>query len=442
LKTFKIITLLFITILSSCVKEDVEEEVTVEPVKPSSLTISSIKPTSGPKNTTVTIIGTEFSSKLTDNKVTINGLDCSVNNASPTSLNVTIPRGAGTGNIVVSVGGKTQQGPIFTYEVTPAVVTTIAGNGVYGFADGIGLNTQFGTPQGIAVDSNGNIYIADYSRLRKITPTGVVTTLAGSGENDYLDGIGIAAKFRGITGVTVDALGNVFVGDGNFVFFGKETVRKITQTGNVTTVAGGDRGFAEGTGTEAQFGQIDAVVVDSNGNVYVADASNHKIRKITSTGKVTTLAGSTQGADDGIGTEAKFYYPNGIAIDSNSNLYVTESSNHRIRKVTPTGVVTTLAGSTLGFADGIGSDAKFNSPDGIAVDASGNVYVSDRGNHRIRKISPSGMVTTLAGNYDGYADGTGSSALFYYPNGIAIDKNDVLYVADGGNSRIRKITQD
>jgi sugar lactone lactonase YvrE len=443
LKTFKIITLLCIAFLSSCVKEDVEDEVTVEPVKPSSLTISSIKPTFGPKNTTVTIIGTDFSSKLTDNKVTINGLDCSVNNASPTSLNVTIPRGAGTGNIVVSVGGNTQQGPVFTYEVTPAVVTTIAGNGVYGFADGIGINAQIGSAQGIAIDTNGNIYLPEYSRLRKISPTGVVSTIAGNGSGVYLDGTGVDASFIGMGGVTIDAVGNLYVSDGFSLIPTKTTIRKITSTGIVTTLAGGDIGFAEGNGIEAKFGLMRGVAIDSNGNLYVADASNNKIRKITPSGKVTTFAGSTKGSDDGVGTEAKFNEPAQIAFDPSGNLYVADSYNFKVRKITPTGVVTTLAGSGVyGFADGIGSAAEFRELSGIAVDTGGNVYVSDRSNHRIRKISATGMVTTLAGDYSGYADGAGNAALFYLPDGITVDKNGVLYVADGGNNRIRKITQD
>jgi uncharacterized protein (TIGR03437 family) len=162
--------LLFITMLSSCVKEDVDNEVVVEPVKTSNLAISSINPISGPKNTTVTITGTDFSPNITSNKVTINGLECNIISASDKILNVIIPRGATTGNITVNVGSNTQQGPVFTYEVTPSVVSTLAGNGVGAFLDGTGTGAQFYNLQGVSVDNDGNVYVGDCSnnRIRKI----------------------------------------------------------------------------------------------------------------------------------------------------------------------------------------------------------------------------------------------------------------------------------
>jgi sugar lactone lactonase YvrE len=441
LKTFKIITLLFITLISSCIKEDAEEEVTIEPVKPSNLAISSIKPISGPKNTTVFITGTDFSPNLTSNKVTLNGLECSINSASQTTLNITIPRGAGTGNILVTVDGKTQQGPVFTYEVTPSVVTTLAGNGIGGFLDGTGTNSQFYNLQGITVDADGNLYIGDSSnyRIRKITSQGTVSTLAGSGTNGYLDGIGSEAQFKYVVGVAVDTKGNVYVAD-----FDNHRIRKITPNGNVITLAGKDPGFADGQGEEAKFLNPTEIDVDAAGNVYVAEIGNHKIRKITPEGKVTTLAGSEQGFDDGAGFNAKFSNPHGIAVDGNGNVYVGDTSNDRIRKITPTGEVSTLAGGDKAdFIDGIGKDARFAGPRGVSVDANGNVYVADFFNNRIRKITPSGVVTTLAGSGDReYADGIGSSAKFNWPTGVAVDKNGNIYVADYQNNRVRKITQD
>ena len=190
-------------------------------------------------------------------------------------------------------------------------------------------------------------------------------------------------------------------------------------------------GYTDGTGTSAQFNYPSGVAVDGAGNVYVADCHNHRIRKITASGVVSTLAGSgTSGYADGTGTSAQFDYPTGVAVDGAGNVYVADSDNHRIRKITASGVVSTLAGSTYGYTDGTGTSAKFYYPRGVAVDGAGNVYVADRVNHRIRKITASGVVSTLAGSAQGYTDGTGTSAKFYYPFGVAVDGAGNVYVAD------------
>jgi sugar lactone lactonase YvrE len=443
LKTFKIITLLFITILSSCVKEDTDDtEIIVEPVKPSNLAISSISPNFGPKNTTVTITGVDFSQNITSNKVTINGLECNIISASDKVLNVTIPRGATTGNITVTVGGNTQQGPVFTYQVTPSVVTTVAGNGIGGYLDGLGTNSQFYNLQGIAVDTDGNLYIGDSSnyRIRKITSQGTVSTLAGSGTYGYIDGSGTDAQFKYVVGVAVDTKGNVYVAD-----YENHRIRKVTPSGDVTTFAGSGEGFADGDRLlDAKFKNPNMLAVDADGNVYVSDSGNFRIRKIDTAGKVSTLAGSgEQGYLDGIGTVAKFGAPIGIAADNKGFVYVCDRGADKIRKISPNGIVTTLAGSSTGFSDGIGSQAIFNNPRGVAVDSNGNVYVADTENHRIRKITPSGLVTTLAGSGKAdFVDGIGSEAKFNFPIGIAVDKNDNIYVDDHFNQRVRKITQD
>ena len=213
--------------------------------------------------------------------------------------------------------------------------------------------------------------------------------------------------------------------------------------GVVTTLAGSTQGSADGTGSSAQFNYPEGVAVDSSGTVYVADNNNQRIRKITSAGVVTTLAGSgTFGFADGTGSAAQFYYPQGVAVDSSGTVYVADRNNHRIRNITPAGVVTTLAGSgTGGFADGTGSSAQFNQPYGVAVDSSGTVYVADTANQRIRKVTSAGVVTTLAGSSPyGFADGTGSAAQFSDPRGVAVDSSGTVYIGDNGNNRIRKIT--
>jgi len=319
------------------------------------------------------------------------------------------------------------------------IVTTLAGSGSYSFADGTGTAASFNGPRGVAVDSSGNVYVADTSnsRIRKITSAGVVTTLAGSGTAAYADGTGTTASFNGPQGVAVDSSGNVYVADIN-----NNRIRKITSAGIVTTLAGsGSYSFADGTGTAASIAQPAGVAVDSSGNVYVADSGNNRIRKITSAGVVTTLAGSGIGAyTDGTGTTASFNGPQGVAVDSSGNVYVADSNNSRIRKITSAGVVTTLAGSgDWAYADGTGTTASFNGPQGVAVDSSGNVYVADTSNSRIRKITSAGVVTTLAGSAAGFADGTGTAASFNYPYGVDVDSSGNVYVADINNSRIRKI---
>jgi hypothetical protein len=330
-------------------------------------------------------------------------------------------------------------------KVTPAgVVTTLAGLAAWGSADGTGSAARFQGPEGVAVDTAGSVYVADYSNstIRKITPTGVVTTMAGLARNPGSDdGTGSAAKFCLPEGVAVDSLGNVYVADTyNY------TIRKITPAGLVTTLAGlpGSYGSADGTGSTARFYNPASVAVDSTGNVYVADEENSTIRKITPAGVVTTLAGlaGSSGSADGTGSAARFFGPYGVAVDAAGCVYVADRYNNTIRKITLTGVVTTLAGSATiqGSADGTGSAARFSGPTGVAVDAAGNVYVTDSRNCTIRKITPAGVVTTLAGLATswGSADGTGSAARFNFTQGVAVDSAGNVYVGDSGGNTVRK----
>jgi sugar lactone lactonase YvrE len=310
-----------------------------------------------------------------------------------------------------------------------------------GFDDGQGTSARFNIPHGVSVDGSGNVYVADQdnNRIRKITAGGGVTTLAGSGSKAIADGQGTAAWFNGPTGVAVDGSGNVYVADS-----GNHRIRKITPSGLVSTLAGSWReSSADGHGIAAGFNGPTGVAVDGSGNVYVADQYNNSIRKISAGGLVTTLAGArNEGYAEGQGTAARFNGPTGVAVDGSGNVYVADQHNHRIRKITPSGLVSTLAGSGSGeFADGQGISAHFKSPRGVAVDRSGNVYVADSGNHRIRRISPSGLVTTLAGSgIKGSNDGLRTSASFRYPSGVAVDGSGNVYVADQYNHRISKIS--
>jgi sugar lactone lactonase YvrE len=323
------------------------------------------------------------------------------------------------------------------------IVTTLAGS-VWGSSDGLGPAAQFTSPRAVALDAIGNVIVADGShRIRKITTGGMVSTLAGSTAG-FLDATGAGALFSSPRGVAVDANDNVIVAD---TF--NHRIRKVTPGGVVTTLAGSTQGFSDATGASAQFSSPTGVAVDAIGNVIVADSVNNRIRKITTGGVVTTLAGSAAvGFLDATGASARFSYPTGVAVDAAGNIYVADSGNKRIRKITTGGVVTTLAGSGVsGWADGPGTAAQFYSPHGVAVDAIGNVFVADSGNHLIRKVTTGGAVTTLAGQIPqsgqstwGFLDGAGTSAKFTSPYGVAVDAIGNVIVADSDNVRIRKVT--
>ena len=327
---------------------------------------------------------------------------------------------------------------------TSYAFTTLAGSvGFSGSGDGTGSAARFSTPFGVAVDSAGNVFVADWANhtIRKVTSAGEVTTLAGSaGSAGTNDGTGTAARFNNPTGVAVDSTGNVFVADSR-----NYTIRKVTAAGVVTTLAGRAMvsGSADGTGTSARFTRPTGVAVDSAGNVFVADLY-HMIRKVTAAGVVTTLAGRAMvsGTNDGMGSSALFNQPTGVAVDSAGNLFVADTWNSTIRKITTAGVVTTLAGKAFatGSVDGEGASARFYYPWGPAVDSTGNVFMADLFNHTIRKLTAAGVVTTVAGRAleAGSADGAGASARFYYPQGVAVDGAGNLYVADSNNHTIRK----
>lgn len=323
-------------------------------------------------------------------------------------------------------------------------VTTLAGRAdSAGSADGSAADARFYYPAGVAVDLAGNTYVADGHNhtIRKIARSGLVTTLAGAArQRGSADGPGSAARFNFPSDVAIDGAGNLYVTDqDNF------TVRKISPAGEVRTLAGqvGNPGWDDGPGRSARFNRLSGIAVDAAGNVFVADTDGPTVRKITPDGVVSTLAGAAGifGPHfDGTGTAARFARPSGLAIDARGNLFVTDS-NTIVCRITPAGVVTTIAGTPgqRGNTDGTGSAARFTSATDVAVDGLGNVFVTET-DQVIRQIAPDGVVTTVAGspNRSGSADGNGRDARFYYPIAIASDQAGDLYVVDGGNNTIRK----
>jgi streptogramin lyase len=297
-----------------------------------------------------------------------------------------------TGNNIVRVYDPVQRS-VTTYKISEKVLYVSGcdkdkSGFTYAVNSSAGMSVEeLNQPTGIAVDQDGNVIIADRGNhmIRKLTPSGNMSILAGTGDPGYTDGPGLEAQFRFPTNVSVDKHGNILVADQ-----GNHRIRIISPSGDVSTLAGnGVAGYADGPGLEAQFKGPTDVVMDEEGNAFVADRDNQRIRLITSSGNVTTLAGSGEaGFADGTGTSAKFNQPTGVAMDHEGNVIVADYSNNRIRTVAPSGEVTTLAGSGIaGFADGEGPEARFNHPTDIFVDSDGKIIVADFGNHRIRQIS-------------------------------------------------------
>jgi len=333
-------------------------------------------------------------------------------------------------------------------KVSNGVITTVAGDGAadYGGDNGPALDAHLIFPGGVAVDAAGNLYIADTGnqRVRKVS-NGVITTVAGNGTCCY-NGDNVQATNAPLSapeGVAVDAAGNLYVAD-----TGDWRIRKVSN-GVISTVAGngtpgyaGDNGLAANAELDGPYG----VAVDSIGNLYIADTANSRIRKVSG-GVITTVAGNGTccfSGDNGPATSAQLGYPGGVAVDTAGNLYIADRDNNRIRKVS-NGVMTTVAGSgAFGFSgdNGPATAAQLHWPEGVAVDSLGNLYIADTISYRVRKVS-NGVITTVAGNgIQGHSgdNGPATSAQLYYPSGVAVDSAGNLYIADYNNSRIRKVS--
>ena len=337
--------------------------------------------------------------------------------------------------------------------IDPAgMITTVAGNGQMG-AEGDGgpaTEARLGLPTGVAVDGSGNLYVADlqYDQVRRIDPAGLISTIAGTGTTGFSGDGGPAAEARlnSPYALAADTAGNLYVTDR-----GNHRVRRIGPAGLISTVAGtGEFGFAGdgGPATAAQFGLPHAVAVDAFGNLYVADTFNQRVRRIDPGGVVRTIAGTGEpgfGGDGGPAAEARLDFPYAVAADTAGNVYVADTNNLRVRRIDPTGAISTVAGAYHGGFAGDGGPAtaaRMDRPHRVAVDAEGNLYVADTDNHRVRRIDPAGFISTVAGTGElGYSGdgGPASAAQFAAPLGVAVDTAGNLYVADTFNHRVRRI---
>ena len=338
-------------------------------------------------------------------------------------------------------------------KVSPSgIITTVAGNGLPGYSGdgGPATSARLSTPYGIAVDGNGNFYISDHgnSCVRKVSSSGIITTVAGSGSFGFSGDGGPAtnAQLNGTLAVAVDNAGNLFIDDHN-----NRRIRKVSPSGIITTVAGAGAGLGDGgLAKNAQVGPAAGLALDNAGNLFIADTGHLRIRKIGTDGIITTVAGTGGpmpgfSGDAGPATDAQLH-PVAIVVDGAGSLFIADDLNHRVRKVSVSGIVTTVAGTgTAGFSGdgGPATSAQLDSPLNLAVDAMGNLFIVD--NFRIRKVSPSGIITTVAGGgtlSGADANGEPATNARLNPWAVATDRAGDVFIADIYDSRIRKVSTD
>ena len=403
----------------------------------SALRIDSFAPDTATVDDLVVIQGANFGGRPEDYTVVVQNTTLVAVAVTANSLTVKVPARSSSGKITVTVNGQsTVSAQNLVYEPS---VRTLSGDGTPGFKNGQGDASQFRFPSGIATDPDGNLIIADRDNnvIRKVSLQGVTTTVAGDGTPGLVNGNAAQARFNKPTDVVVDDVGNIFIADE-----GNQCIRKITPDGFVSTHAGnGVAGFKDGPGAQAMFNFPSGITLDANETVYVADNQNSRIRKVTAGGIVSTFAGTGDvGFKDGDAkTEAKFNFPLSLDIDGQGNIFVADAGNFRIRKIGTDGTVSTFAGTGVdGTKDGDKSAAQFGIVSGVKLDQWGNIYIADVSNDRLRVITLDGKVRTITGQVGkGFVEGRLDKARFNFPFDIAIDHFGNLFVSDRENQRIR-----
>lgn len=330
-------------------------------------------------------------------------------------------------------------------------IYAFAGTGTVGFSGdgGPAISAQLNAPYRTALDASGSLIISDFlnHRIRKVNSSGIITTIAGSTQGYSGDGgSATLAQFNAPSGVAIDLSGNIYVTD-----YGNNVVRMINTSGIISTIVGnGTAGFSGdgGNATLATLTNPYGITIDATGNLYIADTYNSRIRKITPSGTITTIAGTNSvgfSGDGGLGVNASLNLPQEVAVDLSGNIYIADSQNHRIRKINTSGVISTIAGNGVNGFSGDGSpatSAQLDTPVGVSIDGSGNIYIADLVNQRIRKINSLGIISTIAGNGTIGNSGDGGAAnlcQFSYPSGVTTDGLGNLFICDASNDRVREI---
>ncbi|HVX28471.1 MAG TPA: IPT/TIG domain-containing protein [Parafilimonas sp.] len=404
---------------------------------PPDVRITSISPTKGSYGITDTLHGIGFGNNIAEVQVFFGSVQAVIAQIKDNAIIVTVPKKAESGYISLVKGNQKISGPPFQY-INTITVTTLVGKGFPGYVDGKTADALFNFPRGIAMDAQGNIFVADFGNycIRKISVDGNVTTIAGNSKKGYVDGPAANASFAALNGLAFGHDGNLYIADAT-------RIRKWSPNLNViTTVAGNaNSGNTDGDGINATFGLPYSITTDNIGNLYATDVANNNVRKISKSAHVSTLAGSVQGFADGNGINALFNFPGAIIFDSaNAIMYVADAGNFRVRTLNAAGDVFTYAGDgNYGYVDGRFFNAEFKFPTGITVDKKGNVYVCGE-DDAVRKISVQGDVTTIAGSdQEGFLDGSGEKALFNQPIYMLTAPDGTIYVSDHSNHAIRKI---
>ena len=342
---------------------------------------------------------------------------------------------------------------VFALNTSAQIITTVAGNGTAGYSGDGGQATaaEINKPYAVTFDAEGNLYIVDNynNRVRKVNTSGIISTIVGNGTAGYIGdgGQATAAEIKNSAGIALDAAGNVYIADA-----GNNCIRKVNTAGIISTIAGnGISGFSGdgGQATAAELSLPTAVAIDTHGNFYISDDYNQRIRIVNTAGIINTFAGNGTngfGGDGGQATAAELFYPIGLTLDAVDNLYIADSQNQRIRKVNTLGIISTIAGNGIqGYSGdgGIATAAELKYPNGVAIDGTGNIYIADDVNNRIRKVNTAGIISTLAGNGTaGFSGDCGNAitAELSDPNIVVVDASGNLYIADYANNRIRMIS--